>query len=463
MNNKVIFADEKFDSPFFLAASPLTATTVIKNLNKGDKWNFDIKHLVEKLQFFLDFNFDNAVKLGGAVLKTVYYPKNSEYCEEDKPKTRVWLNKNNLYNLGYTPAEMIDIKSLKKFLNMLPRDFPIGKLILSFGIKSCNLKLWMDLFEELTDKIFFNCKLIEINARHTLREINNLYMGEKDIDEYAINPMGAGIWNIVFEWFTLLNNLAIVKNKKLLIKLPFRSDLLILCSFINKIIVENRNAGISGGIRGITLINSIKTPFIDPSKHKEFGMLMASEKIKFQQLSGEYLSGIRNWAIKIVHNRFNENKENIWICASGGLMTSNDIFQSELFGAKIFQLCSIALIEGIDGIKKVIDGYYENRKEWEQNVKKFKFVTLLEKSMLDLRKVSWDKKTCKRCMKCLKTFYCDAFLNRYLIYKKYKFIKLNGEGYYIPKNFYPKINLDYCTGCGLCIQICKFGALKFKN
>ncbi|MGQ9702788.1 MAG: Maf family nucleotide pyrophosphatase [Bacteroidales bacterium] len=438
------FLGKKFKSPIFLAASPITSTTAVEYTDTGFIYNEEI--LKNKIQFLLNYN-----TIGAIILKTVYYPESKT---NGQPNTRVWRLRENLFNTGHTPKEMLSPSELSKFLEQLKG--LANRLIISIGVKSCNINLWRDAFRELFGEK--NCKrleefdVVEINARHTLREINMLYLDNRDIDEYVINPVAQSIWNLVFEWFVLLNELGKTYQKRVLIKLPFRSDLLTLCSFISKIIKENKDNNWVYGIKGVTLINTIKSPIED--KIKEQKLLLDGETIKLPQLSGESLKGIRNWAIRTVKKRF----ENIEISACGGLNSKEDIELAYLCGATTFQLCTSVILGGLEKINiSLSQSDLDNRK------KSFDAKIGQDKTNLFCRRIYWEKNKCSRCGNCLKLFYCDAFLNKYLIYSKDQRVPIDGKEYYIPSKFFPYINPDYCTGCGLCIQLCPTNALHYEN
>jgi len=449
-NLEITFLGKKFDSPFFLSASPVTSTTCIKFEN--GEWKYDQDELERKIIFFLEkIKVEGEAGIGAIILKSVYYPEEKEKSKE-LPNTRVWMRDNkDFYHVGHTPREMFTISELKKFLQRNKIKEHASKIIISLGVKHADIYRWKELFEKLFGRAqnveLTEYDVIEINARHTLREINMIYLEDRDIDEYVINPASQSVWDIVYQWFNLLNRLGKDYNKRLLIKLPFRSDLLILCGFINRIIEENKKYGEEYGIRGVTLINTIKSPTLDDKN-----LLLCSEKIKIQQMSGYSLKALRNWAIKTVKKKFPK----IEISASGGIYDVNDVFEAEALGAATFQLCSAVIRHGIESVEKILKNY--KKKKEVKNKEKIGHT----KTQLASRRICWDKDKCTRCMECLKTFYCDAFVNKYLIKYAGKKVRINGKIYYIPQKFYPRINPKYCTGCGLCIQVCS-GALHFCN
>ena len=53
------------------------------------------------------------------------------------------------------------------------------------------------------------------------------------------------------------------------------------------------------------------------------------------------------------------------------------------------------------------------------------------------------EKLCAKCGRCIKTHYCDAFLQRTVV-----------------GGIIPRLDGRNCTGCGLCAQVCRRGALQ---
>lgn len=471
-HRKITFLGKEFSSPFFIAASPITSTTV--GSLRSRQWEFDPDHLEKKINFILKERFN----IGAVILKTVYYPEEKKEDKEKRrgPDTRVWVKskyKSDLFHVGHTPREMFTVNELIKFLRRKSIKQQADKIIISLGIKSSNINLWKVLFKKMFDKTrLCDYEIIEINARHTLREINMMYLNDRDIDEYVINPVAQSVWNIVFQWLNLLNELGINYKKRFLIKLPFRSDLIILCQFIEKIIEENQRFRKNFGIKGVTLINTIKSPTEDRTKVRiEPHLLLCSEKVKIQQMSGYSLKGIRNWAIRAIRKKCEKIEE---ISASGGLYSKDDIIEAKSFGTKTFQLCTavvkngLEVMEGLKSLKEALINCDNNLIRGDARKIK-KRVTLTNNKIgkvetnLKPRRILWEQGKCCRCMRCLKTFYCDAFTNKYLLYYRGKSVKINGtQSFYIPSRFYPHVERKYCTGCGLCIQMCPTGALHYK-
>ncbi|MEO0185994.1 MAG: 4Fe-4S binding protein [candidate division WOR-3 bacterium] len=351
--------------------------------------------------------------------------------------------------MGKTPKEMFSAWELREFITTLSQHIR-SRLIISLGIKSVDFSLWRKFFELL------NCSLvgietIEINARHTLRELTKFYLGSEKLDEYMTPPNSESLWNNISALFIELNKLGIEYNKKVFIKLPFRSDLLILCGFINKIKEENKDIhNVENGIVGVTLINTIKSPY--PAVFN----LIDGEKVKMQQVSGSSLRAIRNWSIKVVKEHFKE----LTVWASGGIMDIEDILISQACGAVGVQLGTSIILNGIEYIDGLVRQYKKNKD------KMFNYKKIFDKKMVGSEKTELKeqcayviKEKCIRCGSCLKLEYCDARINKYARLLKNKIIKKNGKKYFIPSKFLPRINPDYCGGCGLCMQVCKQGAI----
>jgi ferredoxin len=368
--------------------------------------------------------------------------------------------------------------------------------------------------------------------------------GQELFDEYAISPNPEASWASIFNWLDNLNRLGCEYKRKLIIKLPFRSDLLKICAHIDKLYKDNlnftqeppieeivkvknivnkdteNNPKISmnthsvHGIVGVTLINTIKSPF---TRLGEKGLWLKGEngdKMKVQQLSGRSLGGLRDWAIFAIKSTYG----GLFISASGGIMDENDALGAVKLGADTVQIGTAFLIGGFPAAMRITDGFYNShykkmslmQKEPEDYKRYYiNVMTGIEKKNFPPREVEFNKHLCTRCGRCMQSHYCDAFINKYQsisIYpnvsnvdccKRYnttqcKAIKTCRQGALKHKN--KKIELDRtkcklcyecvadcegnalkyktmiepviektnCTGCGLCVQICESGALQIR-
>lgn len=431
-----------------LAATPLTGTSVIKaNTYNKEFLKNKIVFLLRQIEKSISIHKMDKELDYGIILKTIYY----EEKEKLELKTRCWYFQNDLYNAGKTPKEMFSLEELRDFLQGFLNEYR-SRLIISLGVKSVDFTIWRKIFD-LINCSFIGIETIEINARHTFRELTKFYLGSEKLDEYMTPPNSEALWNNISEFFIELNKLGIEYRKKVFIKLPFRSDLLIICGFLNKIKDENENIyNTKNGITGVTLINTIKSPY--PAVFN----LIDDEKVKIQQVSGTSLRAIRNWSIKIVKEYF--KGMSIW--ASGGIMNIEDILISQACGAEGVQLGTSVILNGIEYINDLIHQY----KKYKEKMLKYKKVfnennkkVGNEKTELKGQSAYIIKEKCIRCGSCLLLEYCDAFINKYARFLKYHIIEKNGHKYFIPSKFLPKINPDYCSGCGLCMQICKQGAI----
>lgn len=152
---------------------------------------------------------------------------------------------------------------------------------------------------------------VEINVRHYLRENVAHHIGG---DEY-LNPdkidgaFSRSHGNALLEfgwWLEVLHDVAVRHKKELILKLPYRSDIL---AFIRAIFDSYHKYGSAkgSGIRGICLINAFKSAVCDYNRGEPYtpawygrvrgGWCDAKEREAKYQMSGEMLQAARNQLI----------------------------------------------------------------------------------------------------------------------------------------------------------------------
>lgn len=322
-----------FKNHYLAAATPLTGISVI-----GEQQAID--SLEDKVLALLDG------PAGGVILKTTYLDKLDQWKGVHWPAIQVQSHMRSrclkpkddpvLWNTGRTALEMLSPQSLNKMLHQLKPSLggQTHKVIVSLGSKffqkeseelfinefwekkySARQKeiwgcLFDDVFNRLDEKDF---PLIEINVRHFLREIVEFYLVG---DEY-LNPVDLakgvklqtdGFWNDFKIWLTTVHEVAVKFNKKLIMKLPYRSDTL---AFIQSILSlrethKNNSSGCpEAGVRALTLVNALKNPVptgpateLQPYSRQwyahPYAWQDAGDKMFKYQMSGAYLSSYRN-------------------------------------------------------------------------------------------------------------------------------------------------------------------------
>jgi len=323
-----------FKSHYLAAATPLTGISVI-----GE--HLAVDSLRDKVLALLDG------PAGGVILKTTYLDKIDQWEGVHWPAIQVQSHMRArclkpkedlvLWNTGRTALEMLSPASLNKLLHELKPKLTgqTHKVIISLGSKFFqkeNKELFINEFwekkysasqQEIWERLFKDVftgldeedfPLIEINVRHFLREIVESYLVG---DEY-LNPVDLskgiklqtdGFWRDFKIWLNTVHEVAVNFNKKLIMKLPYRSDTL---AFIQSILSlrethKNSNSGSKAktGVRALTLVNALKNPVpIGPATKLHpysrqwyahpYAWQDAGDKMFKYQMSGSYISSYRN-------------------------------------------------------------------------------------------------------------------------------------------------------------------------
>ncbi|MBR4612562.1 MAG: hypothetical protein IKO40_07590 [Kiritimatiellae bacterium] len=343
---------------------------------------------------------------------------------------------------------------------------------------------------------------VEINVRHYLRECVAFHLGGNEyLSPEAIDAhFGRHYRDLESEfriWLQIVDSVARKYHKKLLLKLPFRGDLLF---FIRLILEVRKECPMESetkdyGIQGISLINAFKAAVSEPPdtvpKYSPawYGRTTAwndaKDKTWKYQMSGELLAGPRNEILAAIFKEFPDEMKNMELHIGGGVMTNNEIkFLKKLHPDKndvdrtnYVQIGTWGLLD-LD-LQAFINAKYGgvNTTEKELNHFNSKDCGIIkgpsnksnsgsetghdsENSPLpqsdDTKKIEYRfafvlKNQCKGCMSCSKTFYCDSFLSRVEASKELLNTERKGTPLMDPRN---------CTGCGLCVQCCTNGAIQ---
>ena len=173
---------------------------------------------------------------------------------------------------------------------------------------------------------------VEINVRHYLRECIAFHLGGHEyLSPAKIDSDFTGCYrslDLEFNcWLGVLDKVAKEFSKKLLLKLPFRGDLLHFIILIRDYVNKNKEQGTS--IAGISLINAFKSGIpmprmattFSPAWYGSYDVESKNDKRWGMQMSGEELKASR-YEIAGEVAKLHDNLE---LHASGGIMNSSDI------------------------------------------------------------------------------------------------------------------------------------------
>ncbi|KXB02359.1 hypothetical protein AKJ43_01895 [candidate division MSBL1 archaeon SCGC-AAA261D19] len=451
-NLGIKFADEEFRNPVWIAASPITGAKKTKTLE-------------EKIKFLWELG------AGAIVLKSAYLEEEKKEFRmitrdiKAEMKTRVWREEKpgdrvTLFNTGRTLAETVLPHEIPEVVSGLKKI----DVIPSIGSHGYNRKTWKKLFERLKE----GPKLIEVNARHPIRrmieesrvpsttqeQLKRLNEYLKDADEYFSSSIPSsfyGFWSKFREWTRDIHRIGSRNGKKIIIKLPYRSDLNMLAWICESVEKEFES---KFGIRALTLINTIKTPYWD---YKDY------DYPKIPMASGDALTDLRDRSLFYI-----SKVTDLDISASGGIFSAEDILKCARMGASSVQLCTSVLYNGFYEIPRRLVELHEKLGGiiYYQGLRNGK--SLIEKSrrtrkpLLANREVAEiDQNACKKCGKCFKTAYCDAIANRFQDLENLR-NQLEGSNKTDLYDTPPDIIPDRCSGCGLCVLKCPKDAIKLE-
>lgn len=282
----------EFKNPFFAAATPLTGTTVV-----GEEEA--LAAMTEKVDALLNGPF------GAVILKTAYLDYDGQWDNVRWPaiqmqshmRTRCLFppsGTSTIWNTGRTAMEMFPPRLLNRFLRellaarsvsgashrvivslgskfALPRDWSRANPVVACStLKGVWSRLFQDVFgsaENRIDEAEF--PMIEVNARHTLREMverqgrGDEYLSPLELDGDAFDLQDPILGDFL-QWLQVIHEVAVTNKKQLIIKLPHRSDVFafIKCvMWVRRIHLDSAPPEARPfGVRALTLINTIKSP-----------------------------------------------------------------------------------------------------------------------------------------------------------------------------------------------------------
>lgn len=529
----------KENQGYIAAATPLTGISLIGSENA-------IVALSEKVRALLNGPFDKIV------LKTTYLDSKKQWDNTEWPSVHIQSHMRSrclypdtgtptLWNSGKTAMETLPPKQMCKLLKLLQVEgITSDQVVVSLGSKfrATDREMAEVIWELLFDEVFQDIdksefRFVEINVRHFLREIASHHLGG---DEYltptVLNQKASSNWKAYWQefdqWLSMIHKVAVQHKKKLILKLPYRSDVL---AHVERILPLASSKDTDFGVCGITVVNALKIP-VPKTKRPASAFSRdwyadpdgwGDAQGKLYQMSGQLLGTYRNQILGLLANNndpLRESGMDIWV--SGGLTGRNEVThcqglegQRELITG--IQIGTWALLD--TDIKNDGESNWVNRQrpvrpaeqngQFELNVQGCKkaccnntnilcphgtLATKQQGLMVEIVEptkcvncTSWNcikncktgrlkkvlksnaiadhnskdrqKKSeafeprfifpnsnkCSACGRCSRSFYCDSFIDRQ------------------NTNLPPLMDSRYCSGCGLCVQICSSGALQLYS
>lgn len=344
-----------------------------------------------------------------------------------------------------------------------------------FSLCECEIEFRSDLsgiWDELFGTLFKEENLrgaaaypmVEINVRHYLRECVAFHLGgdeylspaadlKESITRTDENLNFTGSYKSLDSefkvWLEVLDSVAGKYRKTVLLKLPFRSDILHFVQMIKEHVAVRKDGNLPCSICGVTLINAYKSGAVSSGSVAKYspawyGRLDEwgndSKKGRYQ-VSGEMLKVSRYQLLDHVFELV--SGVGLQVHLSGGIMDLEDIKLCHGYKAAV-QVGTWALLD-LNLSKQVwfsctCGASAKMCKANETDVRETK--TEPRSKQFKPRIAFLLHELCNGCGKCSRTYYCDTFLDR--------------RGYNLP----PVMDLRNCTGCGLCAQVCPNGAIQ---
>lgn len=346
---------------YIAAATPLTGISVT-----GEKQA--IAALVDKVEALLKGPFDKVI------LKTTYLDRIDQWENTWWPSVQVQSHLRSrclypdtgtptLWNSGKTAMETLPPRQmnrfLKEFLARKPEDtegvvvslgskYPAGRgmaRIYDGKVESSLATIWQRLFEETFNNL--PCEafpFVEINVRHFLREIVHYYLGG---DEYltprTLNEMSVqdpkNYWREFRLWLSVIHRIAVAYKKRLILKLPYRSDALAYAECIislreHHLVSCHEDKASEFGVRGMTVVNALKSqvPRYDdklipdtPAWYAD-PLTWGDANGKLYQMSGRFVGPYRNQILSgLMSGGALLRSLGLEIWVSGGLTSGNEV------------------------------------------------------------------------------------------------------------------------------------------
>jgi NAD-dependent dihydropyrimidine dehydrogenase PreA subunit/predicted house-cleaning NTP pyrophosphatase (Maf/HAM1 superfamily) len=551
---------------FIAAATPLTGISVVGG-------SAAIVALVDKVEALLQGPFDKVI------LKTTYLDKIDQWENTWWPSVQVQSHMRSrclypdtgsptLWNSGKTAMETLPPQQMNLFLKevlsrgqavdtervvvSLGSKYPMGTgmaRIYGNNVETSLGSIWQRLFGDIFNNLPYETfPFVEINVRHFLREIVQYHLGgdeyltPRTLNEKA-SPEPKNYWKEFRLWLGVVHQIGVTFKKKVILKLPYRSDVLAHVECIvslreHHLIACHGTGDDEFGVRGMTVVNALKTPV--PRNQEQVGMPYTpawyanpdswkDAKGKLYQMSGRFVSPYRNQILgglvsdqavsvlrelglevwisggltsqgEVKHCQDLEKHETVphgqrrvingiqigtWALLATDLKKNGRLNWSEAKGpsrpaepgppyrldvlACDKQCCDTihiacphdALAVKEKGQKVVVKDpdkcrycttwtclanckskkLYREIIHLADGIKSESSTGSSEKAFLP-RFSFLNVHRCQACGRCSQTFYCDSFIDR------------------VNTNLPPLMDSRYCSGCGLCVQLCSSGALQ---
>ncbi|NCB26115.1 MAG: hypothetical protein EOM62_11685 [Bacteroidia bacterium] len=348
---------------FIAAATPVTGISVTGG-------NDAVTALADKIHALLAGPFDKLV------LKTTYLDSLAQWKNTEWPSVQVQSHMRSrclfpetgtatLWNSGKTCMETLPPRQMNQLLTYLlghgltveqstgvvvslGSKYPMGTgmaRIYGGAVAGSLSIIWQQLFGEVFANLPFQAfSYVEINVRHFLREIVTFHLGgdeyltPRTLNEKAV-PDPARYWQEFKTWLDVVHRTAVASKKKLILKMPYRSDALAHVECVvslreHHLVACHGTKAAEYGVRGLTVVNALKTPVPRREQNKSARIpswyanpeAWGDARGKLYQMSGRFVGPYRNQILTGLMSALPTLRSQgleVWI--SGGLTSANEI------------------------------------------------------------------------------------------------------------------------------------------
>jgi len=350
---------------------------------------------------------------GGAVTKTICL--NHDQMNDVSP--RIVGVENGLKNI-----ELISTRSPEEWaedIRLLKCNYPEHVVIASISAEADNIEGWQNLACMMEAA---GANLLELNfsCPHGLPDMN---MGATCSD----NPELAG---------------GIVKVVKKAVKIPVWAKLSPNVTSIKHLAATC----VKNGADGITAINTVRG-FAGIDIETGMPKLNVAGSTAYGGISGKAIKPVALKAVSEIAEFVDCS-----VSAAGGISSWEDSVEFLLLGASTLQVCTEAMLNGYNIVKKLQEGvksYLEKHKYSSiqelkgRSLRYIKPISCINNSEVLMPEIKHE--ACIKCKKCFESCFESG----------YQAININGSGF-------PEIDKSKCSGCGLCSITCPVRCISLR-